>query len=800
MSIAKSAFLTASGLFLTSSFYAVANDYNIDVSQNTQLHPGEASVIQIDISKLTNTDARADSFYLSLTKAFPSSADPAFENWNITSPFGDCRFTHENEITLMQQAKGSRFACENIDVLNQTGSASLTLNLTPDELTHYNLVVAVGGGSAFETLIVNPKLDDSDGDGALDQEERMAGSDKNDPNSLPSQSNIKLLLLYTQDIVDLYPGPALADFFTGIETYVNKTFADSGVNIGIEIVSQEYISLDFGTPPYDDKLARLTVDMENRKNGFEGLAKLNQQYNPNIIGLIAAPISMDARGRASAMPVGRRQGHFWSVDDYQVIAHEIGHLLGSDHDYDNSYYVTENAVVGAYNFSFGYIEPTSGTGTLMSTAVQKASVFSNTKSENCPLSSCGTLSLEPGMGASAVDTFNLRRFFISEAKETDSDLDGVSNWFVDKYLMVDASPTSPYRCWDYDGDGYPNISEFKALTDPTSADSKPEQANIAADCPAPNEKIFQIATAKNQAVELDLRQYTDDGYLIYVYPEVEGSIGGLSWDIYRSGLYKYVPEADFTGNAKLAFIADNGIGGKVKNTVYVKVGMENSAPIADLPSTMEIVLGQPVSIDGSQSQDPDGDDIGYSWKLTQKPDNSLLDNNLGVLDNVNFTPDVVGIYSVELTVSDGALTSSVQTNVEVQAQNRTPVASISGQSSIELGQMATLDGSQSQDPDGDTLTYQWKITTKPASSQTASELGTAASASFKPDVSGQYTVELTVSDASLTAHTEFSINVKDKPVPPPPAESQSSGGGGSLSWLTLALLMLARLRKAGVAK
>lgn len=701
MNLYQSTSLVASGLLFISSHAALANDHSIQVTQTTFLHPDVPSSVQIDISKLNTVNANASSFYLSLTKAAPSDADPAFENWDIDSPFSECRFAHESEITLKQRARGSRFVCDNIDALNQTGSATLTLNLTPDELTHYNLVVAVGSTGLYETLIVNPKLNDTDGDGALDQEELMAGSDKNDPNSLPTKSHISLLLLYTQDIVNLYPD-SLDEYFSGLEAYVNKSFSDSGVNLNINIVGKEYFSLDLGSPPYDDKLAKLTVDMENRENGFESLAALNQQYHPNIIGLIASPLTVDARGRASAVPVGRRQGHFWSVDDYQVIAHEIGHLLGSDHDYANSYYVTENAVVGAFNFSFGYVDQTSGVGTIMSYASTTSPIYSGAKGENCPLASCGELTLELEQGASAVDTFNLRRFFIAESKESDSDLDGISDWFVNKYPMWDSSLTSPYRCSDYDGDGYPNITEFKALTDPTLASSIPEQADVAVDCPAPKEKVFQIATAINQPVELDLRQYTEAGYLINVYPEVENSIGGLSWDIYYSGLYRFNPEPDFTGNAKLAFIADNGVGGKVKNTVYVKVGMENSAPSAITPSQLETTLGQTVVVDGSQSSDPDGDSISYLWKLINKP----------------------------------------------------------------------------------------------ASSQASADLGSGTNASFTPDVVGEYVVELTVSDGQLSSSSETKISVKEKPVPPPAPAPESSGGGGSLSWLALTLLMLARMRRA----
>jgi len=84
----------------------------------------------------------------------------------------------------------------------------------------------------------------------------------------------------------------------------------------------------------------------------------------------------------------------------------------------------------------------------------------------------------------------------------------------------------------------------------------------------------------------------------------------------------------------------------------------NRAPVANAGSDQSVKTGSPVQLDGSSSSDPDGDPITYSWAFVSRPADSTATLSGADTATPTFVADVDGTYEVELTVSDGELSSS----------------------------------------------------------------------------------------------------------------------------------------------
>lgn len=104
-----------------------------------------------------------------------------------------------------------------------------------------------------------------------------------------------------------------------------------------------------------------------------------------------------------------------------------------------------------------------------------------------------------------------------------------------------------------------------------------------------------------------------------------------------------------------------------------------------------------------------------------------------------------------------------------------PLLTLSGQVSTGAGgadvatfaqNLVSLDAGQSKDPDGDPLTYQWTLVSKPAGSTLQLPGGTTAQTSFKADLPGTYVVSVRVTDSrGASAEKQASILVQANSAP-----------------------------------
>lgn len=209
--------------------------------------------------------------------------------------------------------------------------------------------------------------------------------------------------------------------------------------------------------------------------------------------------------------------------------------------------------------------------------------------------------------------------------------------------------------------------------------------------------------------------------------------------------------ADRPGTYVAQLIVGDGALSSAPDTVIVST--LNSRPVADAGPAQALDTGSTVQLNGSASRDADGDTLTYSWSLTTRPAGSTAALSNPAAVSPSFVADLPGTYVAQLIVSDASLASTPATVlVTVTTPNRAPVAAASATpSSVNVGATVTLSSAGSSDPDGNPISYSWSLALRPVGSNASIINASAASASFVPDVAGNYGVLLTVSDGSLSA-------------------------------------------------
>ncbi|MCK4589479.1 MAG: S8 family serine peptidase [Nanoarchaeota archaeon] len=186
------------------------------------------------------------------------------------------------------------------------------------------------------------------------------------------------------------------------------------------------------------------------------------------------------------------------------------------------------------------------------------------------------------------------------------------------------------------------------------------------------------------------------------------------------------------------------------------MGINNSAPNITyyLPSDGNVsVLENSFLFFNHTSDDPENDTLSYNWYLNG--------SSQATTASWNYTPGCAdaGSYDVLFVVSDGFLNDTVTWNLTVNDTNCAPVVFITSPangSTVQLGESA-LFTTNTTDPEGDTLVYNWTFGDGNSSNST--------NVTYTYNAAGSYTVVLTVNDSSLEGNDSIQITVADTTAP-----------------------------------
>lgn len=294
----------------------------------------------------------------------------------------------------------------------------------------------------------------------------------------------------------------------------------------------------------------------------------------------------------------------------------------------------------------------------------------------------------------------------------------------------------------------------------SSADTIDVTINADNDAPNANAGIDLVAQ-EGDVVTLDGQSSIDPEAqgLTYTWTQVSGPSVTLS-DATAAQPTFTAPEGLSNTTIRFQLEVSDGVNTSSADTIDVMVNADNDLPTASAGSDQTVDEGNIVTLNGLGSNDPEAQGLTYSWVQTSGPAVVLSDATAA---QPTFTaPQGISNTSVQfqLQVTDGVNTSSADTvTVNVSADNDAPTASAGTDQEVEEGQVVTLDGLGSTDPEGQGLTYTWVQVSGPS---VVIEDPTAAQAKFvAPEGVSNSTLkfELTVSDGDATSVSSVVVDI-----------------------------------------
>ncbi|KFE62096.1 myxosortase-dependent M36 family metallopeptidase [Hyalangium minutum] len=237
-------------------------------------------------------------------------------------------------------------------------------------------------------------------------------------------------------------------------------------------------------------------------------------------------------------------------------------------------------------------------------------------------------------------------------------------------------------------------------------------------------------------------------------------------------------------------------GQSATDTVSITVKKFNRRPEAKASTAAETNEGTAVTLDASESTDPDEDALTYTWVQTGGPAVQLEGSNTSkpTFTAPQVSSDTTLSFNLVVTDADGAKSDVVSVSIKVVNVNKAPVADARKLAGGEGKQSVTLDASLSSDADGDKLTYKWEQTAGETVSLSSDK---EPSVTFTaPDVKSNTTLtfKVTVTDSHGASST------KEVQVEITPAKSEGgcastgNSSGGAMLLAALAGLFLSRRR------
>jgi len=226
-------------------------------------------------------------------------------------------------------------------------------------------------------------------------------------------------------------------------------------------------------------------------------------------------------------------------------------------------------------------------------------------------------------------------------------------------------------------------------------------------------------------------------------------------------------DAPEPGQQLQVLVAGEGYQG---NARPVAVILANGADTA----LLNIMLGEQVVLDGTDSYDTDGTVTGYHWELIEQPSQNNCGEPFSLSGTTNDVTSVIpteaGLTRIGLVVTDDATAESDQDVLDIEVAAR-PVAAIkeggndTGFVEVDMNDVVVFDATLASDCDGAVTDYEWTIEQYPPGRVGPPAIGGGELyATINFDFPGDYIIGLVVGDndvpQNMSEQATFDVHVR----------------------------------------
>jgi hypothetical protein len=317
--------------------------------------------------------------------------------------------------------------------------------------------------------------------------------------------------------------------------------------------------------------------------------------------------------------------------------------------------------------------------------------------------------------------------------------------------------------------GKTDMDSVQVIVNPPPSNNKPPVANAGNDF-STSEKFAYLSAGAS---------YDPDGSITsYLWSQVSGP--NTATILSGNTMFPTVQNL-ISGTYKFRVLVTDNYGATDDDTVAVQMLGGNMPPVANAGQDQTVIIpANTANLDGSASNDPDGNITTYAWTKVSGPAGGNISSPGSAKTMV--TNLVEGTYVYQLTVTDNlGATASAQTKVVVGSANNKPPVANAGNDFSTNDNFVYLSAGASYDPDGTITGFLWSQVSGPNTPTVLS--GNTMFPTVKGLIAGTYVYKVVVTDdmgATASDQVSFTVSANQDPVAIVPAQVVITIPGGEI--------------------